>query len=93
MHCLVYKLIGGSPGLVVMGRESQSDGCGFESQHYLLEGHFFTLICYKNCPVCWKKIEKLKRKRPRLAHLKDKLIDSFCILSNKFDFKVTRSPP
>ena len=32
--------MGGSPGLVVMGRDLQVEGCGFESQHRLLDGHF-----------------------------------------------------
>ena len=36
---------GGSPGLVVMGRDSYSSG--FESQHHILDGHFFTSICCK----------------------------------------------
>ena len=32
--------VGGSPGLVVMGGDSCSEGCGFESQHCILAGHF-----------------------------------------------------
>ena len=35
------KILGGSPGLVVMGRDSRSEGCGFESWHRILDGHFF----------------------------------------------------
>ena len=31
---------GGSPGLVVMGRDSSSKGCGFESQYRILDIHF-----------------------------------------------------
>ena len=34
--------MGGSPGLVVMGGDSFSKGPGFESQHLILDGHFFT---------------------------------------------------
>ena len=30
----------GSPGLVVMGGDSRSEGCGFESQCHILDGHF-----------------------------------------------------
>ena len=30
---------GWSPGLVVMGRDSYSKGCGFESQRRILDGH------------------------------------------------------
>ena len=36
--------LGWSPGLVVMGRDSSSKGCGFESQHHILDGHFSTFI-------------------------------------------------
>ena len=32
--------MGGSPGLVVMGRDSRSEGRGFESRHRILDGHF-----------------------------------------------------
>ena len=35
--------MGGSPGLEV----SRSEGHGFE--YPILDGHFFTNICYKNC--------------------------------------------
>ena len=40
---------GGSPGLVVMGGDSWSEGRGFKSQLHILDGHFFTYICCKNC--------------------------------------------
>ena len=44
-----------------MGGDSHSEGRGFESQHHILDGHFFTLICCKNCSdVCLK---MLKNKR------------------------------
>ena len=44
------------PGLVVMGRDSRSEGRGFESQYHTLDGHFFTHICCKNCnDVCLKR--------------------------------------
>ena len=51
-----------SPGLVVMGRDLHSEGRGFESRHCILNGHFFTYICCKNCIVCLK-ITKNKRKK------------------------------
>ena len=35
-----YRL-GGSPGLVVKGRDSRSKGRGFESRLRILDGHFF----------------------------------------------------
>ena len=51
-----YVMLGGSPGLVVMGRNSRSEGCGFKSQHHKLDGQFFTYICCKNCyDVCLKR--------------------------------------
>ena len=34
---------------MVMGGDSCSKGCGFESQHHILDGHFVTYICCKNC--------------------------------------------
>ena len=35
----------GSPGLVVMEVDSHPIGPVFESQHRILDGHFFTLSC------------------------------------------------
>ena len=48
------KPLGGSPGLVVMGGHSCAKGCEFKSRHHILDGHFFTFICCKNCNVCSK---------------------------------------
>ena len=45
--------LGGSPGLVFMGGDSCSEGCGFKSQHCILDG-LFALIRCKNCIVCLK---------------------------------------
>ena len=50
---------------MVMGGDSHSKGRGFESRHRILDGHFFTYICCKNCIVCLKKTEN-KRKRGRV---------------------------
>ena len=50
---------------MVMGDDSCSKGRGFESRRRILDGHFFTLICCKNCNnVCLKKTEN-KQKRGR----------------------------
>ena len=37
----------GSPGLVVMGGNSCSKGCEFESRHCILDGHFSRLFVEK----------------------------------------------
>ena len=37
--------LSGSPGLVVKGGDSCSDGRGFESQCCILDGSFFIFIC------------------------------------------------
>ena len=31
------------------GRRLTSEGRGFEFQHRILDGHFYTFICCKNC--------------------------------------------
>ena len=51
-----------------MGDNSCLKGRGFESLHHMLDGHFYALICCKNCIVCLKRA-KLNVKRPGLAHL------------------------
>ena len=59
LYELYYNSInckGGSPGQVIMGGDSCSEGCGFKSLHHLLGEHFFTLICCKICnDVCLKR--------------------------------------
>ena len=61
--------LGGSPGLVVMGRDSCSKGRGFESQHRMLDGHdiFSHWFVVKICNVCLKR-PKINEKRPGSAH-------------------------
>ena len=49
---------------MVMGDDSCLKGRGFESRRRILDGHFFTFICCKNCNVCLKKT-KNKQKRGR----------------------------
>ena len=48
---------GGSPGQVVIERDSYSEGRGFKSQHCILDGHFFTFVCCKKINVCLKKMK------------------------------------
>ena len=41
-----------------MGRDSRSEGRGFDSQSRILDGQFFTYICCKNCnDVCLKRLK------------------------------------
>ena len=55
------RFVGRGPGLVVMGDDSCLKGRGFESWRHILDGHFFTLICCKNCIVCLKR-QKINEK-------------------------------
>ena len=41
--------------IVISTKDSRSKGRGFESQHHLLDGRFFTYICCKICIVCLKR--------------------------------------
>ena len=52
-----------------MGRDSHSKGCGFKSRHRILDGHFFTYICCKNCNVCLK-IPKINKKEAGVGPFK-----------------------
>ena len=47
---------------MVIGGDSCSEGCGFESEHIILDGH----ICSKNCLL---EKTKINEKRPGMAHL------------------------
>ena len=53
--------MGGSSGLVVIGRDSHSKGRGFDSWHHILDGHFSHLCVVKICNFCLKRT-KNKRK-------------------------------
>ena len=50
--------MGLTTGLVVMGGVSCLRGCGFESEHRILEGPDFTLVCFENCLKRPKQNEK-----------------------------------
>ena len=54
---------------MVMGRDSRSEGRGFKSRHHILDGHFFTYICCKNCNVCLKR-PKINKKEARVGPFK-----------------------
>ena len=69
--------LGGNPGLVVMGEDSCPEGCGFECQHHILDGQFFTLTFYINwIDVCLKKT-KNKLKNAGLALFKKSIHFNF----------------
>ena len=71
---------------MVMGDDSCSKGRGFESRRRILDGHFFTFICCKNCNVCLKKTEnKRKRGRGRPKILKNLFMTSAPGLVNKLE--------
>ena len=61
---------------MVAGGDSSSKGRGFKSQHHLLNGHFFTLIGFKNCnDVCLKRLKiDNKRRKQGLVHYFQKKI-------------------
>ena len=61
----IVMMLGGSPGLVVMGGDSCSKDHGFKSWHLILDGHFFALICCKFCNDVCLKIPKINDKRGR----------------------------
>ena len=58
---------------MVMGEDSCSKGCGFESQHHILGVHFFTYICCKNCNVVCLKIPKQTIKEAGVGPLKNNI--------------------
>ena len=64
------NFMGGSPGLVVMGGASFSEGCGFESRRHILDGHIFTLICCKIVSMFVWKRPKIKEKEAGMPQLK-----------------------
>ena len=59
---------------MVMGGDSFSNGCGFESQHCIQGGHFFTFICCKNCNAVCLKRQKSMKKRPGMVFVFEKVL-------------------
>ena len=69
---------------MVMGRDSRSEGRGFESRHRVLDGHFSTHSCCKNCKdVCLKKTENKMKKRPGVGLFKKRINSLIAALSGK----------
>ena len=61
---------------MVMGRDSRSEGRGFESRHRILDGHFFTYC--KNCNVCLKR-PKINEKEAGVGPFKKIKITNHCL--------------
>ena len=85
----------GSPGLVVIGGDSCSRGCGFESQHWT----FFSICYCKNFNVYLKRpqimpIKKRKTivgyKKTERERSKQKICQSFCYHNFPFIFTFCR---
>ena len=66
-------MLGGSPGLVVIGRDSRSEGRGFESRQHILNGHFSHIFVVKIEMIFFEKTEN-KRKRGRDCPIFKKII-------------------
>ena len=64
---------------MVMGDSSCSNGCGFKSRRHILDGHFFTLICCKNCIVCLFEKTKNKQKEAGVGPFTKKIMNE-CLL-------------
>ena len=74
--------LGRMPGLVVMWGDSISEGRGFESQHCIIDGHFFTYIVVKM--FVWK--DENKQIRGRDGPFK-KQVDFIIVLNLKMKIK------
>ena len=66
--------VGGSPGLVVMERDSRSEGHWFEFWYRILDGHFFTYICWKIAMMFVWKDRKRGRGWPILSHSTENIL-------------------
>ena len=69
---------------MVVEDDSSLKGPRFKSRRSILDGHFFTLICCKNCIVCLKRLKINKKEAgvgPFLEFFKKDLL---FIISNLF---------
>ena len=64
---------------MVMGRDTCSKGCEFESQQHILDGHFFTFICCKNRGVFEKTNINKKESGVGPFFLKKKTVQQPCL--------------
>ena len=86
--------MGLTTGLVVMGGVSCLRGCGFESEHRILEGPDFTLVCFENCLKRPKQNEKEAVLRWLIVQIKqtksdfENFITFLLFKMSKFDFNL-----
>ena len=60
---------------MVMGRDSHSEACGFDSRHRIQDGHFFAYTCCKNyIDVCLKRL-KINEKEAGVGPFLKKTVD------------------
>ena len=86
LNCLTKNnmRLGGSPGLVVMGWDSCSEGCGFKSHHYTLDRHFHIYLSVKIVVFVWKEENEWKDAgdycpfKQRIIWIDDLPIDDSC---------------
>ena len=57
---------------MVMGRDSCSKGCGFESRLHILDGHFSHIFVVKICNVCLKR-PKINKKEAGVGPFKKEI--------------------
>ena len=69
----------GRPGLVVMGGDSRSEGCGFESRHRILDGHFSHIFAVIFFYFCLKR-PKINEKEARVGPFKKTKIDKWAVV-------------
>ena len=87
------KLPESSLGLVVMEWDSQSEGCGFKSQHRMQDGHFSHDAVVKKLMIAWK--DRIwTQNRPRMSYLKNIFIKwRFEASKNAVDFCFNEPTP
>ena len=60
-----------------MGGDSHSKGCGFESQHRILDGHFSHIFVVKICNVCLQR-PKVNEKEAGVGPFKKNCLRHLC---------------
>ena len=86
LNCAASVLLfgGGSPGPVVMGIDSHSEGHGFKSRHRILDGHFSHVFVVKIVMFVGKD-QKWRRKRGRVGPFFLKKCPAFACYGPNFE--------